>query len=106
PPLQPAPCQPKPGAALEAPPTKPDAPLDGPKECQPPSELPALRAEKLEFAKPPELRPSLTRAGLPELPNECHWPSLIAGRTFDELFPDEPKLRPASDPPYERPPVP
>ena len=52
--------------------------LDEPNECQPPAELPPLRAEKLEVPEFPKLRPPLKRAELPELPNECHWPSLIA----------------------------
>ena len=55
-----------------------EEPLDRPKECQPPSKLPALRAERPALAKPPELRPALKRAEPPELPNECHWPSLTA----------------------------
>lgn len=41
---------------------KPDAALvvlEPPKERQPPFEVPLLCAEKLEFAKPPELRPPL-----------------------------------------------
>jgi hypothetical protein len=42
--------------------------------------------------------PALERAELLALPNECHWPSAIAGRTFDERFP-QPELRPAPDPP-------
>jgi hypothetical protein len=50
------------------------------------------------LAEPPELRPALERAELPALPNECHWPSLIAARTFDDRSPedrspDEPGLR-------------
>ena len=55
-----------------------DAPLDGPKLCQPVPTPPPLRAEKLEPAKFPELRPPLKRAELPALPNECQCPSLIA----------------------------
>jgi hypothetical protein len=51
--------------------------LDEPNECQP-AELPPLRPEKLEVDEFPKLRPPLKRAELPELPNECHWPSLIA----------------------------
>jgi len=81
--------------------------LERPKECQAPSGIPVLRAERLEFATPPELRPSLERAETPALeraelaalPNECQWPSLMAAGRFDERFPDEPELRPVSDPP-------
>jgi len=75
-----------------------------------------LRAERLAFATPsrPELRAALElelelelgaeRAELLALPNECHWPSLIAGRTFDERLSNE--LRPASAPRYEPLPIP
>jgi hypothetical protein len=87
----------KPGVAIEALPTKPDVDLTGPEERKAPPEIPVLRADKLEFAELPELRPSLTRAELPELPNECHCPSLIAGRKFEARFSPEPKPRPASD---------
>jgi hypothetical protein len=66
-----------------APPRTDEAPLDGPKECQPPSGLPPLRAEKPEALKFPELRPPLNREELP-LPNECHCPSLIPERKFEE----------------------
>jgi hypothetical protein len=87
-----------------------DALLDGPKERQPPSDLPPLCAEKPELLKPLELRPPLKRAELPALPNECHFPSLKferelklerelkVEREFDERFPDEPKLRLDSNP--------
>jgi hypothetical protein len=62
----------------------------------------------VEFPEPAELRPSLDRAELAALPKECHWPSLMAERIFDELrfdelpadrIADEPRLWPASDPP-------
>ncbi len=62
--------------------------LDGPKECQPPSDLPPLCAEKPEEAKFPELRPPLKREALP-LPKECQRPSLIPERKFDERLPDD-----------------
>jgi hypothetical protein len=81
---------------------KPDAPLDRPNECQPPSDLPALR-EKLEFDEPPKLRPPLKREELPELPKECQWPSLIAAWEFEERFPDDEKPRPAPNPAPFRP---
>jgi hypothetical protein len=41
------------------------------------------------LAEPPELRPALERAELPALPNECHWPSLIAARIFDDRSDDD-----------------
>ena len=90
--------------------------LDGPKERQPPSELPPLWAERPELLKPPELRPPLKRAELPALPNECQFPSLKferelkfewelklerelkVEREFDERFPNERKLRLDSNP--------
>src|ERR1019366_1670996 len=77
PPLQPLPRQLKPGVATEPLPMKPVETL---------VEVPLNR--------------------LPELPNECHWPSLIAGRTFDARFPFIPNLRPAPHPPFERLPPP
>jgi hypothetical protein len=50
------------------------------------------------LAEPPELRPALERAELPALLKECHWPSLIAARIFDDRSdddrsPDDPALR-------------
>src|SRR5208282_3784462 len=101
---------------LEGPPTNPDAVLDELKECQAPSAIPVLRAERLVFAAPsrPELRaalelelelePEVERAELLTLPNECHWPSLIADRVFDERPSNE--LRPLSAPRDELPPIP
>jgi hypothetical protein len=63
--------------------------LDGPKECQPPSDLPPLCAEKPEEAKFPELRPPLKREEPLPLPKECQRPSLIPERKFDEWLPKE-----------------
>jgi hypothetical protein len=79
-----------------------DAPLDEPNERKPPG-LPALREERLEFVKPPELPPALRPAAELPPPNECHWPSLIAERAFDERLPPEPK--PPLEPKLRLPPL-
>jgi len=100
--------------ALERTPEEEEAGLDGLKECQPPSDLPPLCAEKPELLKSPELCPRLKREELPALPNECHFPSLKfecelklerelkVEREFDEPFPNEPKLRLNSNPRFPR----
>jgi hypothetical protein len=50
----------------------------------------------------PELRPPLNRDEPAPLRNECHCPSLIAEWKFDERFPNEPELRPDSNPRFPR----
>jgi hypothetical protein len=64
------------------------------KEWKALSEVPVLRAERFEFVAPVECAEAV-----PALPNECHWPSLIAGRIFDDSVLDEPALRLGADPP-------
>jgi hypothetical protein len=71
---------------LDTPRSEPSREEPNPRQL--PVEFPALRATKFDEAA--ELRAAL------EPPNECHWPSLIAGRMLDDRPPDMLELRPDS----------